>query len=75
MTILIIISTVLVKLNALIRLNHLLRFEERKVLVNPFVMSSFKYCPVNVARAQSSNKIENLLKKALRFFLNDSRST
>ena len=32
------------QLNALIRLKHLLGLEERKVLVNTFVMSNFNYC-------------------------------
>ena len=32
------------QLNALITLKHLLRFDERKVLVNTFLMSNFNYC-------------------------------
>ena len=32
------------QLNALITLKHLLRFDERKVLVNTFLMSNFDYC-------------------------------
>ena len=59
--------------NALIRLKYLLRFKERKVLVNTFVMSNFNYCSLvwNFSSAQSLNKIENLQKRALRFLLND----
>ena len=65
------------KLNALIRLKHLLGFKEQKVLVNTFVMSNFNYCSLvwNVFSAQSLNKIENLRKRALRFLLNDYDST
>ena len=61
------------QLNALIRLKHLLGFEERKVLVNTFVMSNFNYCSLvwNFSSAQSLNKIANLQKRALRFLLND----
>ena len=65
------------QLNALIRLKHLLGLEERKVLVNTFVMSNFNYCSVvwNFSSAQSLNKIENLQKRTLRFLLNDYDST
>ena len=61
------------QLNALIRLKHLLGFEERKVLVNTFVMSNFNYCSLvwNFSSAQSLNKIENQQKRALHFWLND----
>ena len=61
------------QLNALIRLKHLLGFEERKVLVNAFVMSNFSYWSLvwNFSSAQSLNKIENLQKRALRFLLNN----
>ena len=65
------------QLNALIRLKHLLGFEERKVLVNTFVMSNFNYCSLiwNFSTAQLLNKIENLQKRALHFLLNDYDST
>ena len=65
------------QLNALIRLKHILGLEERKVLVNTFVMSNFNYCSVvwNFSSAQSLNKIENLQKRTLRFLLNDYDST
>ena len=65
------------QLNALMRLKHLLGFEERKVLVNTFVMSNFNYCSLvwNFSGAQSLNKIENQHKRALRFLLNDYDST
>ena len=59
------------------RLKHLLGFEERKVLVNTFVMSNFNNCSLiwKFSSAQLLNKIENLKKRALRFSLNDSDST
>ena len=34
------------QLNALIRLNCFLRIDEKKVLVNSFVLSNFNYCPL-----------------------------
>ena len=42
------------QLKTLIRLKHVLRFEERKMLVNAFVMSSFNYCSLvwNLSSAQ-----------------------
>ena len=43
------------------------------MLVNTFVMSNFNYCFLiwNFSSTQLLNKIENLQKRALRFFLND----
>ena len=45
------------QLNALIRLKHLLGFEERKVLVNTFAMSDFNCCCLvwNFSSVQSLN--------------------
>ena len=65
------------QLNAYIRLKYLLRFKDRKVLINNFVMSNFNYCSQvwNFSSAQSFNKIENLQKRALLFLLNDYCST
>ena len=65
------------QLNALIRLKHLLGIKEKKRLVNAFVMPNFNYCSLvwNFSSVQSLNKIENLLKRALRFLLNDYGST
>ena len=55
------------------RVKHLLRFEERKVLVNTFVISNFNYFFLvwNISSTQSLRKIENLQKRALRFLLNN----
>ena len=64
------------QLNGLIRLKHLLTFEERKLL-NTFLMSNFNYCSLvwNVSSAQSLNKIKNLQKRTLLFLLNDYDNT
>ena len=60
------------QLKVFIRLKHLLGFEEKKLLVNTFVMSNFNYCSLvwNFSSAQSLNKIENIQKRALHFLLN-----
>ena len=48
--------------NVLIRVKHHLRFENKDVLVNTFVMSHFHYCFLvwNFCTTQLFNKIENL---------------
>ena len=50
---------------------------ERKVLVNRFVLSNFNYCPLVwfVCSSTSLRKIENLDKRAVRFLLNDYASS
>ena len=47
------------------------------MLVNTFVMQNFNNCSLvwKFSSAQLLNKIENLQKRALRFYLNDSDST
>ena len=61
------------QLNALVRLKTFLGSNERKVLVNSFVLSNFNYCPLVwfISSSTSLRKIENLHKRALRFLLND----
>ena len=55
------------QLNALIRLKRVLGFQERKVLVNSFDLSNFRYCTLvwMFASSKSLTKIENLNKRAL----------
>ena len=64
------------QLNALIRLKKYLRFEERKVLINSFIYSNFNYCPLvwHFCSKESTKKIENIQKRALRFLLEDYES-
>ena len=59
--------------NALVRLKTFLGSNERKVLVNSFVLSNFNYVPLVwfVSSSTSLRKIENLHKRALRFLLNN----
>ena len=65
------------QLNALIKLNCFLGIDEKKVLVNSFVLSNFNYCPLVwfISSTKSWKKIENLQKRALRFLLNDYESS
>ena len=65
------------QLNALIRLKKFLGFQERKALVNSFVLSNFNYCTLvwMLASSKSLTKIENLHKRALRFMLDDYSSS
>jgi len=60
-------------LNALCRIKRFLGFNERKILVNSFIYGNFNYCPLvwHFCTKESSFKIENIQKRALRFLLND----
>ena len=59
------------------RLKSFLGFEERKVLINSFILSKLNYCPLvwSISSAKSLNKVENLQKRALRFLHNDYSSS
>ena len=59
------------QLNTLIRLKMFLGFQERKALVNSFVLSNFNYCSLAwmLTSSKSLTKIENLHKRPLRFML------
>ena len=57
------------QLNALIKLQKFLNFEEKKILTNSYFMADFNYCPLvwMFSNAVSLKKIGNLQKRALRF--------
>ena len=59
------------QLNALTRLKRFLENEERKVLINSFVLSNFNYCPLvwMLTNAKSVHKIEAILRKGLGFYV------
>ena len=65
------------QLNTLLRLKKFLSFEQKKVLVNSFIVSNFDYCPLVwfISSAKSLKKVENLQKCALRFLQNDYHSS
>ena len=55
--------------NALMRLKRFLGFEEKKILINSFILSNFNYCSFvwRISSGKSLNKVENLQKRALHF--------
>ena len=61
------------QLDALIRLQIFLNFEEKKTLINSYFYSNFNYCPLvwMFSSAKSLNKVESLQKRALRFLDED----
>ena len=65
------------QLNALIRLRRFLGIEERKALIQSFVLSNFIYGLLVwiLSSVKSLNKIEKLQKRALRFRLSDCESS
>ena len=65
------------QLNALVRLKRFLGNEERKVLINSFVLSNFSYSSLvwMLTNAKSVHKIEAIQKRALHFMLNDYESS
>ena len=65
------------QLNALLRLKRYLGHEGRFVLVNSFIYSNFDYCPLvwMFSNKRLLNKIENLQKRAPRFFLDKYASS
>ena len=64
------------QLNALCKLGPLIGLEERKILLNSFIYVNFNYRPLlwYFSSRKTIKKIENIQKKALRFFLNDYSS-
>ena len=60
-----------IELNALIKLKKFMNFEQKKILSNSSFMANFNYCPLvwMLSSASSLKKIENLQKRALRFFV------
>ena len=57
------------QLNALIRLQRFVSFEEKKILINSYSTANFNYCPLvwRFSNVVSLKKIENLQKRALKF--------
>ena len=65
------------QLNALFRLKIFLGFKERNILIESFVNSNFNYCLLvwHFCNQKSSQKVENLQKRALQFLQNDYTSS
>ena len=60
-------------MNAPFRLKNFLGFKERKILTESFVYSNVSYCPLvwHFCNQNSSQKVENLQKRALQFLQDD----
>ena len=65
------------QLNALVQLKKFLSYEQKKVLVNSFILSNLDYCPLVwfISSAKSVKKVENLQKPALRFLQDNYHSS
>ena len=65
------------QLNVLKRFRSYIGFEERKVLVQSFVYSNFDYTPLvsHFCPAKSTDQIEKIQERALRFLHNDHVSS
>ena len=67
------------QLNALFVLKNFLGFKEREILIESFVYSNFNYFPLvwHFCNQKSSQKVENLQKRALQYerFQNDYTSS
>ena len=59
------------QLNAMIRLRNSLTFNVKEALINGYFISSFNYCTLvwMFSPAKSLKRVENLQKRAVRFFL------
>ena len=65
------------KLHALSRISHFMTFEQRKTILNAFILSHFSNCPlVWMFHSRSlNNRINHLHERALRSVYQDSTST
>ena len=65
------------QLNALLRLEPLLDFNAKNILIQSFIYANFNYCPLiwHFSSSKSLQKIESLQKRALRFLYDDKQSS
>ena len=65
------------KLHALSRISYLMTFEQRKKVMNAFILSQFGYCPlVWMFHSRTlNNRINRLHERALRMVYQDSKSS
>ena len=63
--------------NPLFGLKKFLGFKERKTLIENFIYTNFNYCPLvwHFCNQKSSQKVENLQKRAFQFLQNDYTSS
>ena len=65
------------QMNVLMRFKRMLDIKAKTTIVKSFILSNFRYCsPVyHFCSRANSNKMESILKRSLRFALNDTTST
>ena len=65
------------KLNALVRVANYMNFDQRRLIMKPFITSQFGYCPlVWMFRSRNlNNQINNIHERALRITYKDYNST
>ena len=65
------------QLNQLFRLKKYVNFDERLILMNSFIFSNFNYCPLiwHFTSAISTNKIEKIQERALKYLFDDNESS
>ena len=65
------------KISALARISSLMRFEQRKRIVNSFITSHFSYCPMvwMFHSRRLNNRISDIYEKALRIIYQDYNSS
>ena len=64
------------KLNALRRINHHMKQNQKEILLTPFIISHFSYCPLiwMFCFKKSTEKINAVHERSLRIILNDYES-
>ena len=65
------------KLNALSRINHYMKQNQKEILLSSFIISHFSYCPLiwMFCSKKSTKKINAVHERSLRIILNDYNSS
>ena len=64
------------KLNALSRINHYMKQNQKEILLSSFIISQFSYCPIvwMFCSKKSTKKINAVHERSLQVILNDYKS-
>ncbi len=65
------------QLNVMYRFKGIFKFKEKETVYNTFILANFNYCPIvwHFCGKTSTKKIELIQERALRFLLDDHKST
>ncbi len=65
------------QLNVMYRFKGIFNFKEKETVYNTFILANFNYCPIvwHFCGKMSTKKIELIQERALRFLLDDQKST